>query len=55
MVQINPSAVVEYSNNANLYITVPEDFFTELGHIVPGDSVTEEITIGIFFVMFATA
>lgn len=45
LIQINPSAVVEYSNNANLYISVPEDFFTELGHIVPGDSITEEVTI----------
>lgn len=45
MVQINPNAVVEYENSANLYLSVPENFFNELGHILPGDTISEEISI----------
>lgn len=45
MVQINPNAVIEYDNSANLYMNVPEDFFSKLGHVVPGDIIKDEVTI----------
>lgn len=45
MVQINPSAVIEYENSANLYIDVPEKFFSKLGHVVPGDVLSEKVSI----------
>lgn len=44
-IQINSKAVIEYENSANLYINVPENFFHKLGHILPGDTISEEITI----------
>ena len=45
MVQINPNAVIEYENSANIYMSVPENFFNKLGHIVPGDIVSEDVSI----------
>ncbi len=45
MVQINSNAIVEYENSANLYLDVPENFFSKLGHILPGDSISETVSI----------
>ncbi len=45
MVQINPNAIIEYENSANLYLNVPENFFAKLGFILPGDVISEEITV----------
>lgn len=44
-VQIASTAKIEYENSANLYINVPENFFTELAHVVPGDIISEEVSI----------
>lgn len=44
-IQKNTNAVIEYTNNANLYVTVSDSFFSKLGHIVPGDSLSEEVSI----------
>lgn len=45
MVQINSGAIVEYENSANLYLEVSENFFNKLGHILPGDSISETVSI----------
>ena len=44
-VQLNTNVKVEYENNADLYINVPDSFFSELGYIFPGDVITEEAVI----------
>lgn len=44
-VQLNSNVKVEYENNADMYINVPDDFFGKLGHILPGDSITQQVTI----------
>lgn len=44
-VQLNSNVKVEYENNADVYIDVPEDFFAKLGHILPGDSITQQVKI----------
>lgn len=44
-VQLNSSVKIEYENNAELYMTVPDDFFSKLGHVLPGDNLTQEITL----------
>lgn len=44
-VQLNSNVKIEYENNAELYMSVPDDFFAKLGHVVPGDSITQEVTI----------
>lgn len=44
-VQLNSNVKVEYENNADIYINVPEDFFGKLGYVLPGDSITQQIKI----------
>lgn len=44
-VQSNSGISIEYKNNANLYIDVPEDFLGKLNHIMPGDLISQVITI----------
>ena len=44
-VQSNTNVKIEYENNADLYIDVPDTFFGELSYIFPGDIISEEATI----------
>lgn len=44
-IQTNNSSKVEYENNADSYINVPDSFFNRLGRILPGDVLIEEVTI----------
>ena len=44
-IQLSQNATVEYENSANLYLDVPETFLNQLSHMVPGDTVTGEISI----------
>lgn len=44
-IQKNNSSKVEYENNANSYIKVSDTFFNKLGRVMPGDVLTEEVTI----------
>ena len=44
-IQRNINAVIEYENNANFYLSVSDNFFGTLRHIVPGDSMSEEVSI----------
>lgn len=44
-VQLSQTAKIEYENNAELYVNVPDNFLGKLGHLIPGDVVEQEITI----------
>lgn len=44
-VQSNTNVKIEYENNADLYIDVPDTFFGELSYIFPGDIISEEAII----------
>lgn len=43
--QMSNNVTVEYDNQANVQIDVPEDFFGDLGTLMPGDELTHEIEI----------
>ncbi|MBR3672905.1 MAG: hypothetical protein IKN65_01225 [Clostridia bacterium] len=44
-VQMNTNAKIEYENNAQQYIEVPENFLGKLGHLVPGEVVEQDINL----------
>ena len=44
-VQLNTNAKIEYENNAQQYIEVPENFLGKLGHLVPGEVVEQDINL----------
>lgn len=44
-VQLSTNAKIEYENNAQQYISVPENFFGKLGHLLPGDVVEQEVKL----------
>ena len=44
-VQLSTNAKIEYENNAQQYIEVPENFLGKLGHLVPGDVVEQDINL----------
>ena len=44
-VQISDAVKVQYSNNANNYLDVPEDFMSGLSSLMPGDEFSNDITI----------
>lgn len=44
-VQLNSTVKIEYENNAELYMEVPDEFFSRLGHVLPGDTLSQKITI----------
>lgn len=44
-VQLSQTAKVEYLNNAQLNIDVPDNFFGKLNHVVPGDLLIEKVII----------
>lgn len=44
-IQKNNSTKVEYENNADSYIEVPDNFFNKLGRVMPGDVLIDEVTI----------
>lgn len=44
-IQLSTNAKIEYENNAQKYIEVPENFLGQLGHLVPGDVVEQEIKL----------
>ena len=44
-VQLNSNVKIEYENNADSYMNVPDNFFEKLGNILPGDIITDKVTI----------
>lgn len=44
-IQLSTNAKIEYENNAQKYIEVPENFLGQLGHLIPGDIVEQEIQL----------
>lgn len=44
-VQVSKNAKIEYENNAQKYIEVPENFLGNLGYLLPGNIVEQEISL----------
>ncbi len=44
-IQMSSNVKIEYENRAELYMNVPDNFFSKLGHILPGDVITQEVKI----------
>ena len=44
-IQLSTNAKIEYENGAQKYIEVPENFLGNIGHLVPGDVVEQEINL----------
>lgn len=43
--QISNNVKVQYENGANDFIDIPEDFFAGLSELMPGDELTESVTL----------
>lgn len=45
-IQMSSKAKIEYENNAEKYIEVPDNFLGKLSHVSPGDVISQEVTLG---------